>query len=277
MSGTGYDVSLVLPCYNEEDCLRRTVPPLAEAFQGAGVRLQLVLVDNGSTDRTGEIIDSLAADGLPITKAVVPVNRGLGLGVLSGFSVCRGRYIGYLCADGQVGAGDVLRVYRRLTEAEEPTLAKVRRRFREDSWIRKVVSVTYNALMHVLFPGIGGLDVNGNPKILPADVLRTMGLESRDWFIDAEIMLEARRMGLRVREIDVLGRAREGGKSNVRFATIGEFVRNILRYRLTGGRSRSAAGAGPHEPAAPADAQRAEGPDVESDTKLSGRSSSLAG
>ena len=46
------DLSLAMPCYNEEDCLGRTVPPLVETFQKAGINLELVLVDNGSVDRT---------------------------------------------------------------------------------------------------------------------------------------------------------------------------------------------------------------------------------
>ena len=71
------DLSLVMPCYNEEGCLELTVPPLIETFSAAGVLLQVVLVDNGSTDRTSEVIDHLISRGLPITKGVVPVNRGL--------------------------------------------------------------------------------------------------------------------------------------------------------------------------------------------------------
>src|SRR5581483_5057774 len=96
------ELSLVLPCYNEESCLERTVPPLAQAFREAGVALELVLVDNGSTDGTSDVIERLIACGLPVIKGTVPVNQGQGLGMLTGFRLCRGRYIGYICADGQV-------------------------------------------------------------------------------------------------------------------------------------------------------------------------------
>jgi glycosyltransferase involved in cell wall biosynthesis len=225
-------LSLVMPCYNEEGCLEFTVPPLVQTFSEAGVSLQIVLVDNGSTDRTSEVIDRLIARGLPVTKAVVAVNRGQGLGFLTGFAVCHGRYIGYICADGQVGPEDVLVTYRALQNATVPTLAKVRRLYRPDSWVRKVVSICFNAVMKVLFIGMPCLDVNGNPKIMPANILRLMELSSEDWFLEAEVMLKARHLGLPVIEINVKGQPREAGHSHVRFTTILEFMRNIISYRV---------------------------------------------
>jgi dolichol-phosphate mannosyltransferase len=232
--GAAPELSLVIPCYNEEKCLELTVPPLAEEFRRAGVDLQLVLVENGSTDGTSEAIDRLIARGFPITKGVVPVNQGQGLGFLTGYRLCRGRYVGHLCADGQVAPASVLTVYRTLRASSGPALAKARRRFRQDSWARKVISIIYNAGMQAVFPGMPSIDINGNPKILPADVLRLMNLASRDWFVEAEMMLKARHLELMVFEIDVPGFARQQGRSHVRLTTVLEFVRNIVSYRLGG-------------------------------------------
>lgn len=230
----GPDLSLVLPCYNEEGCLEFTVPPLVKAFSDAGITLEVVLVDNGSTDRTSDVIDRLITRGLPITKGIVPVNRGQGLGFLTGFGLCRGRAIGYICADGQVAPEDVLKTYQALQLASGPTLAKVRRLYRPDSLTRKIVSVFYNAAMQILFVGMPCLDVNGNPKIMPADTLKLMELSSEDWFLEAEVMLKARHLKLRVIEINVKGQPREAGHSHVRFSTILEFMRNMVTYRFGG-------------------------------------------
>ena len=228
------DLSVTIPCYNEEECLPETIPPLAEALEGAGIEYELVLVDNGSTDATSEIIDELSRRGYPIVKGIVPQNRGLGLGMRTGFELARGRIIGTLCADGQVAPRDLVRVYSSIADRKQVALAKVRRRFREDSWIRKLVSVAYNAIMHVLFPGLAGLDLNGNPKLAHREILNLMDLASDDWFLDAEIMLKARHLNIEVIEIDVPGYARAGGTSNVRIATLLEFLWNIARYRIGG-------------------------------------------
>ena len=228
------ELSIVVPCYNEEDCIGTTMPHLVEVFQKAGIDFEVVMVDNGSRDKTGGIIDGLIARGLPIRKAVVAVNKGWGLGIRTGVRAARGRYIGTLCADGQVAPESVLLIYRSLAAAGGNTMAKARRRFRPDGPVRKVVSIVYNALMLVLFPGLRTLDVNGYPKIFPADILRSMDLTSDDWFLDAEAMLKAQYLRLMVIEIDVPGHLREGGRSNVRIKTVFEFLLNIVRYRFGG-------------------------------------------
>jgi glycosyltransferase involved in cell wall biosynthesis len=228
------ELSIVVPCYNEQECIGTTMPHLVEVFQKAGIDFEIVMVDNGSRDRTSAIIDELIGRGLPIRKAVVPVNRGWGLGIRTGISASRGRYIGSLCADGQVAPESVLLIYRALKAADGNTMAKARRRFRPDGPVRKVVSITYNALMLMLFPGLRTLDVNGYPKIFPADVLRSMELTSDDWFLDAEAMLKTQYLRLMVIEIDVPGHLRRGGRSNVRMKTVFEFLLNIFRYRFGG-------------------------------------------
>src|SRR6185503_16522335 len=102
MQNNEYDLSIAVPCYNEEKVLELTMPPLVEAFQNAGIRLQLILVNNGSKDRTSEVIDRLIQSGLPVTKGEVTVNRGQGLGYLTGFRLAEGHFVCNLCADGQV-------------------------------------------------------------------------------------------------------------------------------------------------------------------------------
>jgi dolichol-phosphate mannosyltransferase len=228
------DLSLAMPCYNEADCLNHTVPPLVEAFQKAGIDLELVLVDNGSVDQTSAVIDGLIARGLPITKVSVPVNRGQGLGIRTGLNACRGRHIGYLAADGQVAPESVLLIYRAVQTAGDRTIAKVRRRFRPDSVSRKIISIIYNVGMLVVFPGMPSMDVNGSPRIMPREILSMMDLTSTDWFLEAEIMLKVQYLRLMVIEIDVPGHLRKGGRSNVNWKTVFEFVRNIVRYRMGG-------------------------------------------
>ena len=225
-------LSLVVPCYNEERCLDATIPPLVEAFTNAGVVVQMVLVDNGSTDRTSAVIDSLIHRGLPIVKGTVPVNRGQGLGYLTGFQQASGHHIGWICADGQVAPEDVVAVYQKLSEATVPSLAKVRRRYRQDNWKRRIISIVYNGMFQVIFLGIHSLDINGNPKMMPARMLRLMELSSEDWFLEAEAMLKADHLKLPIIEINVMGLARESGQSHVQFSAIPEFLWNILRFRL---------------------------------------------
>src|SRR5689334_18462522 len=96
------DLSLVMPCYNEEEVIVYTIPQLLGAFDKAGFQLELIAVDNGSRDRTGEIIKGFALRGLSVVHTRVDQNQGYGHGILHGLPLCRAPWIGSIPADGQV-------------------------------------------------------------------------------------------------------------------------------------------------------------------------------
>lgn len=227
------DLSLAMPAYNEEDVLRATASRLLRRFEEEGFALELVVVDNGSSDGTSAVIDAMIADGLRVRKAVVKQNIGYGKGALVGLAACTADWIGIIPADGQVDEGDVVRLFR-VGSSEGKRVAKVRRRFRMDGLRRKVVSIIYNVLINLLFGRLGSIDINGSPKLFPKSVYKEMKLASTDWFLDAELMIKAKRLGVPVLEMNVLAQAREGGTSNVGASTITEFLGNLMRARFLG-------------------------------------------
>jgi len=253
-SGSGAEpaLTLVIPCYNEAESIPYTLPSLCAAFERAGLALEIVAVDNGSTDRTPELLAGLAAEGLAVRTVRVEVNQGYGFGLLSGIPHARAPWVGFIPADGQVDAEDVVRLFEALVPCGPMTLGKVRRRFRMDGPTRKAVSILYNGLVWCLWPRLGSIDVNGTPKILHRDVLARMQLESRRWFLDPEILIKARHLGVRVLELNAFARMRGRGLSHVRAATCWEFFRELLRYRFTGhlrAWKRSVAAEGARDPA----------------------------
>lgn len=228
------DVSFVVPAYNEEAILGATLRQLREAFEAAGVRLELVVVDNGSKDRTGAIIAELAAAaGGAVRPVRVEVNRGYGYGVLQGFPHCTAPWIGIIPADGQVDAADVVRLFQAVEGSDGRVIAKVRRRFRLDGLKRKLVSTAYNLLVLALWPRLGSLDVNGSPKILHRDVLAALDLASHGWLLDPELMVKSHYLGVRVLEFNVFSRMRGNGLSHVRASTCWDFLRGLAELRFS--------------------------------------------
>jgi glycosyltransferase involved in cell wall biosynthesis len=230
----GPALSLVMPCYNEDAIVGQTVRRILAAFDRAGIPLELVTVDNGSADRTGEILAALARDDARVMPRRVERNVGYGNGVLSGLPHCRAPWIGIVPADGQVDAEDIVRLYEDAVASGEVVLAKARRRFRMDGLARKFVSVAYNVFFRVLWRGVDSLDINGLPKIMPHEVVRRMALSSRQWFLDPEIMIKSQYLGIRVLEYNVFARMRGSGLSHVRVSTCWEFFVSLLRYRFSG-------------------------------------------
>lgn len=227
------DVSFIMPCYNEETIIGYTIPKLLAAFKNAGYQLELVAIDNGSWDRTGKIIQELAAQNPLIVHHRVEKNEGYGYGVLNGIPLCTAPWIGIIPADGQVDAEDVVRLYEAVAAADGRVMGKVRRRFRMDGLQRKVVSVAYNLFVRLLWPRLGSLDINGSPKLLPRHVITAMDLQSKGWLLDPEIMIKAHYIGLRVLEFNVFARLRGSGVSHVRMGTLWEFLCYLLAFRFS--------------------------------------------
>jgi len=229
------DLTFVMPAYNEEEVLEYTVPKFVGAFRTAGYRLELVLIDNGSTDRTGEVIADLARRFSEIAPLRVDVNQGFGYGVLQGIARATGPWVGWIPCDGQVDAEDVVRLFEAADASNGRVVAKVRRRFRMDGLTRKVVSTAYQLFVRMLWPRLGTLDVNGTPKLIRRDYLRAMRLESTGWLLDPELLVKAHYAGLRVLELNVFARMRGAGLSRVRASTCWEFFRALILARLRGG------------------------------------------
>lgn len=227
------DLSLIMPCYNEESVAGVTARRLVRAFRRAELRLELVAVDNGSLDRTGAILDALAAEFPEVETLRVEINEGYGKGVLSAIPVTHAPWVGIIPADGQVDAEDVVRLFETAAATDGRVIAKVRRRFRMDGLYRTLVSIAYNAYFRLLWPGIDSLDVNGSPKLLLRRYLTGMRPESKGWCLDPEIMVKAHLMGLRVHELNAFARQRESGSSHVRPTTLWEFFRTLIAMRFT--------------------------------------------
>lgn len=227
-------LSLIMPCYNEEDVIGYTIPRLVQAFEQRGYPLELIACNNGSSDRTGEIIQEFIAQGYPVVLKHIEHNQGYGYGVLESIPACNGVWVGIIPADGQVDAEDVVRVYESVARSNGMVLGKVFRRFRLDGAWRSAVSTFYNLFMIALWPSIGSVDVNGSPKILHRDVLAAMKLESKDWLLDPEIMIKAGYMGVSVIEMNSFARMREHGESHVQVQTIWMFISTLLQFRFGG-------------------------------------------
>ena len=159
----------------------------------------------------------------------------MGWDMCSGLAAAGGDYMIVIDGDSQNPVDDVLKMYRRM-KATGVDVMKGRRIARFDGPYRRAISSVYNLAFIVLFRTRGIWDVNGKPKGLTRAAYEALDLESDDWFIDAEIVLSARRRGLAVAELPVVFHRNDERNSLVRPAAILEFIRNMARQWV---RSRS--------------------------------------
>ena len=157
-------LSIIIPCYNEVDNIALILSKFTEILQGLDF-VELVIVNNGSTDNSAEIFEkSLKELGDDRFRVVtVPENKGYGYGILYGLSQAKGNVLAWTHADMQTDPQDVITAYRvYLQHNDERLFVKGRRRERKNvaaffSWAMQIISSI--ALKSPLD------DINAQPKL----------------------------------------------------------------------------------------------------------------
>jgi glycosyltransferase involved in cell wall biosynthesis len=226
-------LSAIVLCYEAREAIHRVIDPLYEQLEAAGIPYELVLVANqwpGKPDPTGRIVEEWASVRDTVVCVIEEKQGAMGWDMRSGFAAARGDYLIVIDGDAQNPVDDLLKMYRRMT-ATGVDVMKGRRIARFDGPVRRAVSGVYNLAFAVLFRTRGIWDINGKPKGLTRAAYRALNLQSDDWFIDAEIVLSARRRGLTVAEMPVVFHRNEERASFVGWSAIVEFIRNMARQR----------------------------------------------
>lgn len=228
------EISVVILCYREEEYVPHLVASVEAEIRRLGVSYEIVLVANyaaGSDDQTPRIASEMAKANPSVKYVAKPKEGMMGWDMRSGLEASTGRVFAVIDGDGQFPTSDIGRVYRELL-ARNLDLCQTYRVRREDGWGRVIISRVYNIIFRLLFPGTGLHDVNAKPKVMTREAYQSLRLNSTDWFIDAEIVIQARRNGFRLGEIpSVFGKGR-GRPSFIKPATILEFVKNLIVFRV---------------------------------------------
>ncbi len=228
-------LSVVVLCYRAGDYAGEFVARMQHAFRLSGIDdYELVLVANyveGAGDRTPEIVRDLASADSRLRYTARPKEGWMGWDMRSGLEMARGEVIGVIDGDGQMPVSDVPPLYR-LLQVEKYDLVKTFRVTRGDGIYRRLVSNAYNKMFHLLFPGLPARDMNSKPKLMTREAYEKLQLESDGWFIDAEIMIQARRFGFRIGELPTAFTGLTGRRSFIRFRAIFEVFWELCRYRV---------------------------------------------
>ena len=224
-------LSAIVLCYVPREAIHRVIDPLYEQLEAAGISYELVLVANqwpGRPDPTGAVVEEFARTRDTVLTVIEEKQGAMGWDMRSGLAAASGAYLIVIDGDAQNPVDDVLTMYRRMV-ATGVDVMKGRRIARFDGPYRRVISAVYNFAFAVLFRTRGVWDVNGKPKGLTRAAYEALDLKSDDWFIDAEIVLSARRQGLSVAELPVIFHRNDERASFVGYAAIVEFIRNMAR------------------------------------------------
>jgi glycosyltransferase involved in cell wall biosynthesis len=238
------DLSVVIPCYNEEGSL----PELIRRLDGlvAGRPIEVVLVNNGSRDRSAEVFElelARIASRSQFKLVEIAKNIGYGHGILTGLRNSTGRLLSYTHADLQCDPENVIAAYALYLELEKRPeyaggnfLVKGERHDRRQE--EKLFSQNLDRFASFVMRG-PMIDINGQPKMFARAFFENFLKDAPlDLTLDVFVMARALRQGYTVKTVPVYFGVRKAGVSSwnttvgSRIRMAARFVRTVFKARL---------------------------------------------
>ena len=226
-------LSFFFPAHNEEANLEPLVQEAIETLPAIADTWEIVIVDDGSRDRTPALADELAARYPGLVRAVHhPSNRGYGAALRSGFAAAQHELVAFTDGDRQFRIADLARLTARLAEADAPDVVAGYRIRRADPPLRTVYARLYRLANRTFF-GLGVRDVDCACKLFRRDALAGLRVESGGAFFSAELLIKLGASGRRIVEVGVPHYPRTAGSATgAKPSVVLRAVRDFWALRL---------------------------------------------
>ncbi|MGD2143217.1 MAG: glycosyltransferase family 2 protein [Anaerolineae bacterium] len=224
-------LSIVLPAYNEAENVEEAVDHVSDVCQILDIDYEIILVNDGSTDRTGDIGRELE-QRVPYFRLVEHYpNRGYGGALRAGFEAATKELVAFYPADAQFDFIEVERLLQR-TEEEDADIACGYRLDRQDNFVRKLNAFGWNMVVQLFF-GYLCRDIDCGFKLFRREVLDRVNIVSDGAMIDTELLAGAKARGFRIAEAPLTHLPRQAGEATgANLTVIAKAFRDLVRFRL---------------------------------------------
>ena len=227
-SGAQRSLSVFFPAYNEEDNIGKVTETAVDVLEEMGVEYEVIIVNDGSFDRTVEVAEGLARRHANVRVAHHGRNRGYGAALTTGFTSARNEYIFFTDGDNQFDVRDLRKFVALLDCSDLVEGFRTRKRY---TFFRRLVSFTYNLVLQALF-GLPYRDMNCAFKLIPKRLIDQTDLSSAQAIVNVELLINAQRLGLSVTEVGVTHYPREAGIATVNPSVVLAAIRELSRFYL---------------------------------------------
>ena len=203
------ELSVVLPAYNEEANIEKVVRDCIAYLEKRGLEYEILPVNDGSADRTLEILENLQKEIPQLRPQNHPQNKGYGAALRTGFDAAVKRFVFYMDGDGQFDINDLDKILPLATDEENiVTGYRIERR---DPFVRRMNAKLFGGFLVKVLLGVRVRDLNCAFKLIPKKVLDNITMESTGALVNAELYGRAIRAGFGIKEVGVHHYAREAG------------------------------------------------------------------
>lgn len=221
-------VSFLVPAYNDAKTIYTLIDRICDVGKSVAEVFEIQVIDDNSTDEIASILKSMASLDKRIVVTYHKENKGYGQTIKELYRLASYDWMFSVPGDFQIDPFEITRLIPYTNSAD---MIIGWRKHRHDAWIRRMQSNIYNILLSLLF-GLTLRDVN-SVRLMNKKLFTSIVLRSNSAFVDAELVLEAKRKGFRITEVPILHKKREGSTGGGgKLQTIIPTVFDMLRYRV---------------------------------------------
>lgn len=222
-----FSLSITIPAFNEEENIHRAISRALQAAASITNRYEILVVDDGSTDRTGTIANEWAARNTHVKTVHHQKNQGFSGAIKTCFSRAHGDLVFLLPADGQVDVFDIKRFIEKIDSADVVVGYRMNN---PEPLLRRINSIVFHVLFRTLFH-IRLREIS-TATLWKKEVLKNIPITSnpRSALAQPELILKAIRAGYHIKDVGIPYYKRttgtpKGANPQMIFATIKEMWR----------------------------------------------------
>jgi glycosyltransferase involved in cell wall biosynthesis len=208
MTETKPDVTLFFPVYRDEATVRRVTEKALAVLRDVARHGEVIIVDDGSPDRAGEIADELAREYPEVSVIHHPKNLGYGAAIQSGLRAAKYEWICFTDGDDEYDVNDLRKL---IVLRDFYDLIITFRYVKAYAGDRQFISWVYNATLRALFR-THYRDISTGLRLVRKSLIDQLDCQSNSPFIGAEITIKSMLKGYRVGEVGIQTFPREFGK-----------------------------------------------------------------
>lgn len=222
-------LSIFFPAYYDEKNISKVVDKSVEVCESLNLKdYEITIIEDGSPDKTGEEADKLAEKYSKVKVIHHIENKGYGATLWEGFKTARFDYVFYTDGDNQFDLEELKKLVSLIPYSD---IVVGYRKKKQYSKYRKLTSFIYNVILRFAFD-IDYIDIDCAFKIFKRDLFDKIEIKTKDAFIDAEILIQAKLLGYKSTEIGVKHLPRLDGVSTAaRPSIILKTMKEIYDYR----------------------------------------------
>ncbi len=224
---TKHSLSVIMPAHNEEVAIAATVHGVVNTLSQWLEDFEVIVVNDGSRDRTRSIVEEIAAGDSRIRLINHAVNQGYGAALVRGFEAITNELVFFMDSDGQFDISDLERFFQLIDEYDAVLGYRVNR---QDTWVRKLNAWGWKMLVCVVF-GLCVRDIDCAFKLYRAKFFYEHRLETRGAMINTEILYKFTRAGYTYTQLGVRHLPRRGGRATgAKLAVIARAFREMFMF-----------------------------------------------